>query len=208
MFQLFIYYLPACLVFTKTERLLKLVWGYTWGVGLVIHTRPSDQVKGEQWETCGGGDETLVCEVLQPSIYDSGSACLLPSWVERRATRCQVALSQSMWRQWWDPGSRWAGSPQPAESRTVEKESDSHKLIQHFNESSRQSVPENHCALCFPGHRHFFSPRFTLSCPFQPLNLFSGRRDKLSTESTFQIFDSLLLYSHVMFCSVSELVLH
>lgn len=52
-------------------------------------------------------------------------------------------------------GARWAGSPQPAESRTMEKESDSHKLIQHFNKPSLRSVSENHCALCFPEHRYF-----------------------------------------------------
>lgn len=79
-----------------------------------------------------------------------------------------------MWRQRWDPGNGGGRHPTPWTPH-CERETDSHKLIQHFNESSLHSVAVIHrSTLSFP--YSLFSPppscaHATLFTPLQRSSL-------------------------------------
>lgn len=85
-------------------------------------------------ESWGGGDETVVCEVLQPSIYDSPlHVCFPVEWKGGHAglRGSQAALGQGMWRKRWDPRSGGGRRPTPW-TLHCERETDNHKLIPTF----------------------------------------------------------------------------
>lgn len=110
---------------------------------------------------------------------------------------------------WWDPGSEMGRQPSTQRKPHRGKRKWQPQINSTFQRAvSSSGVPEVHCALCFPEHRHLCPPPFTLICPLPPSNLLSGTREKLYTEITLQIFLSLLLYNHVMFYSGPEMVLH
>lgn len=81
-------------------------------------------------------------------------------------------LGQGMWRKRWDPGNGGGRHPTLLTPH-CERETDSHKLIQHFNESSlhlatiiHRSPPAH--SLCYPPPS---VPTRTLFTPFQPSKL-------------------------------------
>lgn len=82
-------------------RIESMLWGSQ-------HLMPDTKTRlKEQWETCGGGDETLVCEVLQPSIYDSPlHVCFPVEWKGGHAglRRAKLCWAKACGGRGWDPG--------------------------------------------------------------------------------------------------------